>query len=100
MIKDDFCDFCNNIKLDNFEDMQTTVKGITKKLNKHYYDIDDDESNMYIVGSVGRTTAIKNTSDLDILFNLPKSVYDRINDNDGNKQSQLLQEVKNVLKEK
>lgn len=100
MIKEDFSDFCNNIKLDNFEDMQTTVKGITKKLNKHYYDIDDDESNMYIVGSVGRTTAIKNTSDLDILFNLPKSVYDRINDNEGNKQSQLLQEVKNVLKEK
>ena len=59
MIKDDFCDFCNNIKLDNFEDMQTTVKGITKKLNKHYYDIDDDESNMYIVGSVGRTTKIQ-----------------------------------------
>ena len=100
MIKDDFNKFCNNIKLDNFDDMQTTIKGITKKLNKHYYDIDDEESNMYIVGSVGRTTAIKNTSDLDILFNLPKDVYKRINDNEGNKQSQLLQEVKNVLKEK
>ncbi len=100
MIKDDFCNFCNNIKLDNFDDMQTTIKGITKKLNKHYYDIDDEESNMYIVGSVGRTTAIKNTSDLDILFDLPKSVYDRIDDNEGNKQSQLLQEVKDVLKEK
>lgn len=100
MIKDDFDEFCNNIKLDNFEDMQTTVKEITKKLNKHYYDVDDEESNMYIVGSIGRTTAIKSTSDLDILFDLPKEVYDRINDNDGNKQSQLLQEVKNVLKEK
>ena len=100
MIKDDFSEFCDNIKLDNFDDMQTTIKGITKKLNKHYYDIDDEESNMYIVGSVGRKTAIKNTSDLDIIFDLPKSVYTRINDNDGNKQSQLLQEVKNVLKEK
>lgn len=100
MIKDDFSEFCNNIKLDNFDDMKTTIKGITKKLNKHYYDIDDEESNMYIVGSVGRTTAIKNTSDLDILFDLPKGVYERINDNEGNKQSQLLQEVKNVLKEK
>lgn len=100
MIKDDFYDFCNNIRLDNFEDMQTTINGITKKLNRHYYDIDDEESNMYIVGSVGRTTAIKNTSDLDLIFDLPQSVYDRINDNEGNKQSQLLQEVKNVLKEK
>ena len=78
MIKDDFNNFCNNIKLDNLNDMQTTVKGITQKLNKHYYDMDDDESNMYIVGSVGRTTATKNTSDLDILFDLPKNVYDRI----------------------
>lgn len=100
MIKDDFNTFCNNIKLDNFEDMQTTVKEITKKLNKHYYDLDDDKSNMYIVGSVGRTTAVKNTSDLDILFDLPESVYERINDNEGNKQSQLLQEVKDILKEK
>lgn len=100
MVKDDFCEFCNNIKLDNFDDMKTTIKGITKKLNRHYYEIDDEEENMYIVGSVGRTTAIKNTSDLDILFDLPQDVYKRINDNEGNKQSQLLQEVKNVLKEK
>lgn len=100
MIKDDFSTFCENIKLDNLNDMKTTVNEITKKLNKHYYDIDDDEKNMYIVGSIGRTTAKKNTSDLDILFDLPKSVYSRINDNEGNGQSQLLQEVKNVLKEK
>ena len=33
--------------------------------DNYLLDLDDDESNMYIVGSVGRTTAIKNTSDLD-----------------------------------
>lgn len=100
MLRDDFYDFCDKIRLDNLEEMKTTVRGITKKLNKNYYDIEDEEANMYIVGSVGRTTAKKNTSDLDILFDLPSSVYTRINDNEGNKQSQLLQEVKNVLKEK
>ncbi|MBR6688585.1 MAG: nucleotidyltransferase [Clostridia bacterium] len=100
MLARDFEEFCSNIKLDNKEDMESTVKDITKKLNKHYYDLDDAVEHMHTVGSVGRTTAIKNTSDLDILFELPQSVYDRINDNEGNKQSQLLQEVKNVLKDR
>lgn len=100
MIRHNFEDLCNNIKLDNFEDMQTTVNWIAKKLNKHYYDICDENSNIYIVGSVGRGTAIKGTSDLDIIFDLPKEVYTRINDNENNKQSQLLQEIKGVLKEK
>ena len=100
MIEESFKEFCENLDLDNYSDMEKTVKDIAKKLNKHYYETDDTEEHMYIVGSVGRGTAIKNTSDLDILFDLPREVYNRINDNDGNGQSQLLQEVKNVLKEK
>lgn len=99
MISKYFREFCNNIKLDN-SSMLITVNDITKKLNKHYYDSDSNLEHMYIVGSVGRTTAIKNTSDLDILFDLPESVYKRLNDNEGNVQSQLLQEVKTVLKQK
>jgi hypothetical protein len=34
---------------------------------------------------------------VDVLFTLPKTVYDRFQGRAGNKQSQLLQEVKNVL---
>ena len=92
-------EFCNNIKIDNFNEMETSFKEITKKLNNHYYDLHkDDKSNSYIVGSVGRNTAIKNTSDLDIIFNLPKSTYKKFDSYDSNGQSQLLQEVKKVLK--
>ncbi len=100
MLKEDFETFCSNIKLDNEEEMNTTIKEITKKLNKHYYDIEDEEEHMYTVGSVGRGTAIKNTSDLDILFDLPKEVYTKYDNYESNGQSSLLQEVKNVLLER
>lgn len=76
MLKEDFETFCSNIKLDN------------------------EEEHMYTVGSVGRGTAIKNTSDLDILFDLPKEVYTKYDNYESNGQSSLLQEVKNVLLER
>ena len=100
MLKEDFETFCSNIQLDNEEEMNITIKEITKKLNKHYYDIEDEEEHMYVVGSVGRGTAIKNTSDLDILFDLPKEVYTKYDSYESNGQSALLQDVKNVLLER
>ncbi|MBE5806154.1 MAG: nucleotidyltransferase [Clostridiales bacterium] len=100
MLKDDFETFCSNIELDNLEEMKTTIKEITKKLNKHYYDIEDKEKHMYTVGSVGRGTAIKNTSDLDILFDLLSEVYTQYDNYENNGQSALLQDVKKVLLER
>lgn len=100
MLKEDFETFCSNIQLDNIEEMNTTIKEITKKLNKHYYDMDDDNEHMYKVGSIGRETAIKNTSDLDILFDLPKETYTKYDNYESNGQSALLQEVKNILLER
>lgn len=55
-----FSQFCENILLDNLDEMRTTVGEIAKKLNKHYYELPSDSStHMYIVGSIGRDTAIK-----------------------------------------
>ncbi len=97
----DFNSFCDNIKIKNFEDITTTTGNIAKKLNKAYYDISDDsESHMYIVGSVGRKTAVNGNSDLDILFDLPAEIYTKYNDYESNGQSALLQDVKNTLLEK
>ena len=71
-LKDDFQTFINNLKPTNIGDMETTVGEIAKKLNNYYYDLTGDtSSHMYIVGSIGRTTAINGVSDLDILFDLP-----------------------------
>lgn len=100
MLKDDFETFCSNIELDNLEEMKTTIKEITKKLNKYYYDTEDKEKHMYTVGSVGRGTAIKNTSDLGILFDLPSEVYTQYDNYENNGQSALLQDVKKVLLER
>lgn len=98
-LKDDFKIFIENLEPTNINDMKTTVGEIAKKLNNYYYDlIGDTSSHMYIVGSVGRTTAIKGVSDLDILFDLPSSVYKKYDNYESNGQSSLLQEVKNVLK--
>lgn len=97
----DFKSFCKSILLDNWDDMESTAGEIAKKLNKHYYDIDSDSSShMYIVGSVGRETAIKGSSDLDILFDLPQDVYSKYNGYSSNGQSALLQDVKTVVQER
>lgn len=101
MLKEDFKKFCDNIQLDNRDDMETTIKEITKKLNKEYYDLENEENeHMYIVGSVGRNTAKKDTSDLDVIFDLPKEIYSKYNSYETNGQSALLQDVKNVLLER
>ena len=100
-LKNDFQTFINNLKPTNISDMKITVGEIAKKLNNHYYNLSSDTtSHMYIVGSVGRTTSIKGGSDLDILFDLPHSTYKQYDSRTNNGQSALLQEVKNVLKDR
>ena len=97
----DFDTFCRNIMLDNLADMKKTTGEIAKKLNKSYYDLDNEtELHMYIVGSVGRNTAICGSGDLDILFDLPENVYGQYNAYSDNGQSALIQDIKGVLKEK
>lgn len=100
-LENDFETFIGNLEPTNIGEMETTVGEIAKKLNKNYYDLDGDKiSHMYIVGSIGRGTAIKGVSDLDILFDLPDEVFKKFDAYKEKKQSSLLQEVKNVLKER
>ena len=101
MFGEQFENFCDAILIDNLSEIQTTVGEIAKKLNSEYYETQGDkESNIYIVGSIGRGTAIKNCSDVDLIFDLPQSVYDRFDAYEDNGQSALLQEIKSVLKER
>lgn len=99
-IADRFQSFIKEIQIDVGE-VLTTCKEITKKLNVHYYDLSgDDRSHFYFVGSIGRQTAVKNTSDVDIIFDLPTEIYQRFDAYESNGQSALLQEVKDVLQER
>ncbi|WP_289184277.1 nucleotidyltransferase domain-containing protein, partial [uncultured Parasutterella sp.] len=63
--------FVERLIPDKLEEMNTTIGEIAKKLNKEYYNLDkEDKEHMYVVGSVGRGTAIKGVSDLDLIFDL------------------------------
>lgn len=97
----DFEYFCSQITPSDKElkDSKIKIQRIVKKLNQNYYEIDSDSDHLYIVGSVGRNTAISNISDYDIIFELPHETYLKFNSYSNNGQSYLLQEVKKVIKE-
>ncbi len=96
-LQDDFNVFIEKISSIDFNDIDTKYKRICKKLNQYYYKSDSDSDNSKPVGSIGRGTAIKNISDLDMLFKIPKTTFDKFNAYENQGQSQLLQEIKNVL---
>ncbi len=94
-----FTQFASNLKLtdDQISDGQTKHKGITKCLNTNYYSSTSETDNAMLVGSWGKFTRMRPPRDIDLLFQLPVSVYHRFENYSGNKQSALLQEVKGVL---
>jgi Second Messenger Oligonucleotide or Dinucleotide Synthetase domain len=64
------------------------IKAITQRLNTNFWITTSDTAHSLYVGSYGRRTAIEGFSDLDMLFQLPYSVY---------QQSALLQAVKTSI---
>ncbi|CAH2464926.1 MULTISPECIES: SMODS domain-containing nucleotidyltransferase [Bacillus cereus group] len=99
MLADSFSDYVESLEVDNLEDIDKKYKRITKKLNQSFWDLESDEEHAHKVGSLGRGTAIKGVSDLDMLFILPDAWYTQYNNHEGNGQSKLLQRVKEVIRE-
>lgn len=71
-------------------------KRITKAVNREFWNSESDTEHSFYVGSYGRGTAI-NTSDIDILVELPRREYERYDAQKGNGQSRLLQALKNAI---
>lgn len=94
-----FRKFHNNVLLttDQREDGKTKHEGVRKCLNSHYYGSASSTAHSFLVGSWGKYTRVRPLRDIDVYFVLPYSVYERFEEHAGNKQSALLQEVKNVL---
>lgn len=94
-----FDTFLSNIRLttDQWNDGIAKHSGVRSCLNSHYYNSSSKSANSFLVGSWGKSTEIRPPRDIDIMFVLPFSVYERYQKKLGNKQSQLLQEVKGVL---
>ena len=92
-----FSSFCANIQVRDGGSISTRYKAITRRLNTDYWSTTSDTSHSLYVGSYGRNTAINDFSDLDMIFQLPYSVYEQYNGHSGNGQSALLQAVKQSI---
>ena len=79
------------------EDGQTKQAGVRSCLNRYYWGVGSETANSMLIGSWGKDTRLRPPRDVDILFLLPASVHARFQQCDGNRQSQLLQEVKEAL---
>jgi hypothetical protein len=97
-----FTKFLSNLALtsDQLTDAQTKYDGVARKLHSHYYTSTFTGNTRKIIGSYGKGTAVRPPRDVDILFLLPSSEYDRYKKYTGNAQSQLLQAVRAILLEK
>lgn len=92
-----FSSFCSDIQVQDGGTIATRYKAITKRLNTDFWNTTSDTSHSLYVGSYGRNTAIKGFSDLDIVFELPASVYHQYDKYITNGQSALLQAVRSSM---
>ncbi len=90
--------FCNSLLIS--KDKRSTISdrylAICKRLNKDFWNMDTTSGGRY-VGSFGRNTADSYVSDIDMLFEMPWSIYTTYNSYITNGQSALLQAVKNSI---
>ena len=76
--------------------ISTRYKTVTRAINQEFWNSQSETLNSIYVGSYGRGTAI-DTSDIDILIELPESVYNHFDTARGNGQSRLLQAVRSAI---
>lgn len=69
---------------------------VTRAINCEFWGSASDTAHSLYVGSYGRNTAVE-SSDIDILVELPNDQFDRFNNLSGNSQSRLLQSVRNTI---
>lgn len=89
----------------NMQYSQTQIENYNTKLvelecclNAKYWPVKTlNDITFIVVGSWLKNTAVRTCSDIDIIFLLPYSVYNRYYHRKGNRQSALLQEIKEVL---
>jgi hypothetical protein len=89
-----FSEFCSKIQVRDDGTISTRYKVITRRLNTDFWDTVSESSHSLYVGSYGRNTAIEGFSDLDMVFELPSTLYYQYDSHNGNGQSALLQAVR------
>ncbi|HJF91250.1 MAG TPA: nucleotidyltransferase, partial [Mediterranea massiliensis] len=105
-MNDLFNEFISNITLtpSQQEDALRKYTGVCEKLYHAYYGEGTyDSSKQYLFGSYKTKTNIRpltESQDVDVLFKIPQSTFNIYDAYTSNGQAALLQEVKNILKEK
>lgn len=94
-VAEKFKQFLSNIKVQNDAQIELRYGEITAALNKEFRDSESKTANNLQVGSYGRWTAIKGVSDLDMLYIVPASQWDKYKDGG---QSALLERTKAAIK--
>lgn len=91
-----FDSLLDNLKVrDRVDTIWSRRDEITKALNKNFRDSDSSSANRLMVGSFGRHTAIRNVSDLDMLYILPTNLRSKYSGDTGPRN--ILTRVKDVL---
>lgn len=92
-----FDTFCTNLQVQNVNIISIRYNNITQRLNTDFWNSTSQTLHSLYVGSYGRNTAIEGFSDLDMIFEMPYSMYVQYDGYSGNGQSALLQKVKNSI---
>ncbi len=97
-VADAFREFDANLTIDNRDDIASRYRSITEALNGDFWGSTSRTQHRLYFGSYGRGTAIRGITDLDMIFELPGSLYGRYDRYKGNGQSALLQHVRRSLR--
>lgn len=94
-----FEEFCRALPLSQAQrgSISSRTASITRRLNNDFRSTASDTANRFYAGSYGRNTALASTSDIDLMYVLPYSVYAQYDAYANNKQSALLQAVRASL---
>ncbi len=91
-----FEEFIQNLAISNREEISKRYGELTRALNMQFRNGNESRiENTLQVGSLGRESGIKDISDLDMLYIMPKSSWDIYNKQDG--QSKLLSDTKKAI---
>jgi hypothetical protein len=93
-LADWFSTFCASIQVQDGGTISSRYGAITRRLNLDFWTTDSYTAHSLYAGSYGRNTAIQGVSDIDMIFQLPYSAYEKYNNYLVNGQSALLQAVK------
>jgi hypothetical protein len=91
--------FCGSLVLANRDTISYRYRRITRALNEAFRSTSSETANSWLIGSIGRATAVGTISDVDMVYSLPWSLYSDFDDYPGNGQAILLRRVRDAIRE-